>query len=193
VGLLLLSVLPTSAPFLRHWVSHQETFCIAQIRKRGPSQYQARVRIKGYPEAVRTFKSKADAVLWASGREQLLLQGLGDALREAERLPLSSALTRYSAEVTPRKKGASSENNRIKVWLRNPLASQLSGVVVHLDRDEARYENAYSQLNAMLIAAFGKKVNIPKLTPPGEYQYENLPALPASIQDYLATVPPSLD
>ncbi|WP_211472517.1 tyrosine-type recombinase/integrase [Collimonas humicola] len=96
---------------------------MAQIRKRGPSQFQARVRIKGYPEAVRTFKSKADAVLWASKREQLLLQGLGDALREADKLTLSSALTRYSAEVTPRKKGASSENNRIKVWLRNPLAA----------------------------------------------------------------------
>lgn len=73
------------------------------------------------------------------------------------------------------------------------VISQLRGVIVHLDRDEKRYEKAYKQLNAVLVAMFGKEVNVPKLTPPKEYQYENLPALPASLQDYLKTVPPSLD
>jgi len=84
VGPFVLSVLTTSAPFLRHQVSNQEICSAAQIRKRGPSQYRARVSIKVYPEAVWTFKSKADAVLWTSKREQLLLQGSGDALREAD-------------------------------------------------------------------------------------------------------------
>ncbi|MQR02353.1 site-specific integrase [Glaciimonas soli] len=96
---------------------------MARIRKRGTSKYQARVRIKGYPEVARTFSSNAAAVLWAAQREQQLLQGLGEALKEADALPLSVALTRYAETVTPRKKSAHSELNRIKVWLRQPLAS----------------------------------------------------------------------
>ncbi len=45
---------------------------MAQIRKRAPSQYQARVRLQGHPEASRTFTSKADAVAWATSVEQIV-------------------------------------------------------------------------------------------------------------------------
>ncbi|SFH67097.1 hypothetical protein SAMN04515618_101628 [Collimonas sp. OK307] len=96
---------------------------MAQIRKRSPSQYQARVRIKGHPEAVRTFSSNSEAVQWASESEGQLLQGLGGALRDADALTLGKALSRYALEVTPRKKSFSNELRRINAWLRNPLAS----------------------------------------------------------------------
>ncbi|MFC5474633.1 site-specific integrase [Paraherbaspirillum soli] len=96
---------------------------MAQIRKGGPRQYQARGRIKGYPEVVRTFSSRSEAVQWAAQRERLMLQGLGDTLQEADKLTLGNALIRYSQEITPFKKSASSERNRINVWLHNSLAS----------------------------------------------------------------------
>jgi integrase len=95
---------------------------MARIRKRGPSQYQARVRIQGYPEVARTFTSNAEALQWATEREQQLLRGLGDALKEADALTLGNALTRYSVEITPLKKSASNEFRRINAWKLHPLA-----------------------------------------------------------------------
>ena len=76
---------------------------MAQIRKRGPSQYQARVRLTGHPEVTRTFSLRQDAVVWASERERLLMQGLGAAMRGADQLTLYDALERYAREVTPSK------------------------------------------------------------------------------------------
>lgn len=97
---------------------------MAQIRKRGPSQYQARVRLKGHPEVTCTFSSRQDAVVWASEREQLLLQGLGAAIRGADSLTLHHALERYAKEVTPSKKGQQQELSRLRRWQKNPLADQ---------------------------------------------------------------------
>ena len=73
---------------------------MAQIRKRGPSQYQARVRFTGHPEVTRTFESRQNAITWANERERLLMQGLGDAIRGADRMTLYEALERYAKEVT---------------------------------------------------------------------------------------------
>lgn len=72
---------------------------MARIRKRGSSQYQARVRIQGYPEVARSFPSNAEAVLWVNQREQQLLRGLSDAIKEADSLTLGDALARYSTEI----------------------------------------------------------------------------------------------
>lgn len=97
---------------------------MAQIRKRGPSQYQARVRLKGYPEVTRTFSSRQDALAWATEREQLLLQGLGTAIRDADQLTLYAALERYAMEVTPSKRGQQQELSRLRRWQQHPVAEQ---------------------------------------------------------------------
>jgi hypothetical protein len=95
---------------------------MAQIRKRGTSQYQARVRLKGHPEFNKTFTTRKEAALWALQQETLLGQGLGDSLYRAERVTLGKALERYGAEVSPLKKGHHQEVKRIRRWLENPLA-----------------------------------------------------------------------
>ena len=41
---------------------------MANIRKR-ETGYQAQVRVRGYPPLTKSFKTKADAVQWASERE----------------------------------------------------------------------------------------------------------------------------
>jgi len=97
---------------------------MAQIRKRGPSQYQARVRLTGHPEATRTFPSRQDALAWASERERLLMQGLGAAMRGADQLTLYEALERYAAEVTPSKRGQQQELSRLRRWQQHPIAEQ---------------------------------------------------------------------
>jgi len=88
---------------------------MAQVRKVGPSKYRARIRITGYPHISKTFDSKAAAVMWATERDQQMRHGLGEALRKAEKLTLASALARYAKEVTPLKKGAMQEHDRINL------------------------------------------------------------------------------
>jgi integrase len=113
---------------------------VAQIRKRGSSQYQARVRLKGYPEQTKTFQLKQDAVSWANERERLVLRGNSSAMREADNVTLHDALERYSREVTPSKKGWQQELCRLRRWQKNPLSalplSQIRGA------DLARYRDS---------------------------------------------------
>ena len=97
---------------------------MAQIRKRGASQYQARVRITGHPEVTRTFSVRHDAGTWANDHERFLMQGLGDAIRGADQMTLQEALERYANEVTPSKRSHKQELCRLRRWQQNPLADQ---------------------------------------------------------------------
>lgn len=38
---------------------------MASFRKRGPYQWEARIRKKGYPTTCKTFETKAEAEVWA--------------------------------------------------------------------------------------------------------------------------------
>jgi len=48
---------------------------MASINKRGPYQYQALVRRKGYPSQTKTFESRAEAEAWARGVEAKMHEG----------------------------------------------------------------------------------------------------------------------
>lgn len=112
---------------------------MAQIRKRAPSQYQARVRLLGFPEATKTFTSKTEATAWAASVEALSRQGHGDSFNEANKLTLFDAPTRYSVEVTPHKKGAAHDMAYIKRWKLNLMAAlsiaEIRGAVLARQRD----------------------------------------------------------
>ncbi len=98
---------------------------MATISKRGEKQWQAKVRMKGYPPLSRTFDYKADAEKWAMATErELQTAGFVDR-REAEKTPLVAVLRRYAKEITPQKKGAEAEAVRIEVMLRDPVLSHL--------------------------------------------------------------------
>lgn len=95
---------------------------MASIDKRGPKQWRARVRRAGQT-VTKTFESKGEAEAWAQEVEAGLRRGISYAgLREAEQTTLSEALERYLGEVTPRKKGAVQERNRIRRWQGEDLA-----------------------------------------------------------------------
>lgn len=112
---------------------------MATIRKRGPQQYQARIRITGYPAASKTLPTKQEALAWATQQELLILRGLGDASKAADTLLLGDALERYGREVSPEKKSHAQEVQRIRAWRKNPLAalplSRLRGVDLASYRD----------------------------------------------------------
>jgi len=78
---------------------------MAQIRKSGLSQYQARARITDHPEISRTPPTRHDALAGLNKRARLLMQGLSAAIRVADQLTLDEALERYATEVTSSKRG----------------------------------------------------------------------------------------
>lgn len=92
------------------------------IYKRGPHQFQVKIRRNGAC-ITSTFETVSAA------RTFLKVQTGKVAAREyvdtrvERRTTLRSLLERYLAEVTPTKKGWSSETNRINAWMRSDLAS----------------------------------------------------------------------
>ncbi|HAY05674.1 MAG TPA: hypothetical protein DCY26_03360, partial [Hyphomonas sp.] len=102
------------------------------IYKRGPYQFQVKIRRNG-ASVSGTFES-----LNAARRFRDVQTGkvVGDEYvdtRKERRTTLSVILERYLKEVTPRKKGARQEANRIKTWLKSDLASYSISGIDHKD------------------------------------------------------------
>jgi integrase len=113
---------------------------MASFRKRGPYQWQAQVRKKGHPLQTKTFETRAEAEQWARGIEVEIDKGAFVSRAEAESTTLTEFLERYQAEVTPLKKGADPETNRLRLMMRHPLARRfvagIRGVDIARWRDE---------------------------------------------------------
>lgn len=112
---------------------------MATIQKRG-NAWRAQVRKKGYPPITRTFDLKSDARIWATAIERDMDRGTFIDRTEAESTNLKQALERYLKEVTPSKKGAKQETDRIKAWIERPLAkyalTNIHGADLATYRDE---------------------------------------------------------
>lgn len=95
---------------------------MASIRKRGPYQWEVRIRRKGYPLQCKTFESKSEAEAWASTVESEMARGVFRSYQEAEHTLLIELLERYRKEVTSQKKGWVQESSKLRVISRYPLA-----------------------------------------------------------------------
>ena len=94
---------------------------MATFRKRG-SKWQAIVRHKDIGTTSRSFHTKQAAVKWVmSVKEQLEAETFG-TLRPTH-ITLGELLERYSGEVTPAKRGATTELCRLRRLIRDPLAA----------------------------------------------------------------------
>jgi len=98
---------------------------MATIQNRGPYQWQARIRRRGYPVQSKTFETKVDAQTWARSIENEMDRGVFVSRIEAERTTLRECLERYAREVTEYKKGNQPEFSRIRILLRQPFASYI--------------------------------------------------------------------
>ena len=109
----------------------------------GSISFRARVRMRGFPHLSKTFERKTDARKWIQDTEAAI-RGGNVMSTEAQRTTLREALERYSREITPRKKGARREQDRISTWKRHPLAvrflAQLRGADFAKYRDDRRAE-----------------------------------------------------
>lgn len=106
---------------------------MATIRKRGPYQWEARIRKKGYPTQSKTFETKKDAEDWTSDIESEMRRGAFVCRKEAENTTLAEALDRYSREITSNKKGAPQESRRIESWKRHPLSHRFLATLRGVD------------------------------------------------------------
>ncbi|MBR7945372.1 integrase [Burkholderia cenocepacia] len=113
---------------------------MAAITKRGPYQWRAQVRRRGYPAQSKTFETKAEAEAWAKMIESEMSRGVWVSRSEAEATTLYEALERYEEEISATKKGAVQEQSVLKSCkaldlARRPLASIRSSDIATL-RDE---------------------------------------------------------
>ncbi len=76
--------------------------------------WQARIRKKGFPPQVKTFRKKAEAEAWASTVESEMARGVFIQRTESEQTTLHDLLDRYSREVLPKLKGGHREQSRVK-------------------------------------------------------------------------------
>ncbi|TSP09976.1 integrase [Cupriavidus campinensis] len=97
---------------------------MATIRKRGPYQWEAQIRRKGYPPQSKTFNMKAEAEAWASVIESEMARGVWTSRVEAEATTLHEALDRYEIEILPAKKGAEPERSVVRTWRDLQLAKR---------------------------------------------------------------------
>lgn len=100
---------------------------MATIRKRDCGKYisyEVQVRKKGHAPLTKTFRIRQDAEKWGRLAESEIDRGVFVNRSEAENNTLLDTLDRYLREVTPTKKGAARETNRIKRWKAHPLAKR---------------------------------------------------------------------
>ncbi|HEC13317.1 MAG TPA: site-specific integrase [Acidiferrobacteraceae bacterium] len=113
---------------------------MATFRKRGPYQWQAQVRKKGQPLQTKTFETRALAAQWAHTIEVEMDKGMFVSRAEAESTTLKELLERYLVEVTPLKKGAEPETNRLRAFMRHPLARRFVAGIRGIDMARFRDE-----------------------------------------------------
>jgi integrase len=104
--LLLLLALPSQ-------IHHKEAWQMASIRQHLNGRWQAQVRRRGILPVTRTFHAKQDAERWARHTESEIDRGAFLDRSEAERTTFGELIGRYLAEVTPQKKSARSERQRL--------------------------------------------------------------------------------
>lgn len=106
---------------------------MATIRKRGPSQWEARIRKRGWPITCKTFDTRILAEQWARELESEMDRGVFISRVEAEATTLGEALERYIDEYLPWLSDPRRETNRARVIQRRPLASRFLATIRGMD------------------------------------------------------------
>jgi integrase len=114
-------------------------------QKDGTPSYRAQVRIRGEVPHTKTFARKTDAKDWIRRIEEGIKNGEAPN-PEAGKTTLAEALGRYLREITPRKKGADRERNRILAWQRDPLSRKF--LTALRGKDLAEYRDARREQGA---------------------------------------------
>lgn len=85
---------------------------MATITKTPSKTWKAVIRKRGWPTAIKTFRTKRDATDWARRTEDEMVRGVFIDRADSDRLLLKRALDRYLREVSPTKRVTTSEAER---------------------------------------------------------------------------------
>ncbi len=113
---------------------------MATFRKRGPYQWEARIRKKGYPTTCKTFDTKADAEAWAKDVETNMNKSLFVSSKEAEQYTLRECLERYIKEYIPRLKHSKREVDRARALQGRAIAHRVMATIRSKDIADFRRE-----------------------------------------------------
>ncbi len=113
---------------------------MATITNRGPLQWNARIRRRGYPDTSKTFETKADAEAWTRLMESEMDRGIFVSRAEAEQYTLSECLDRYIEEYTPRLKHGTREAARAKFLQQYAIAHRVMATIRSKDIADFRRE-----------------------------------------------------
>ena len=113
---------------------------MATIRKRGPAQWEARIRKRGYPTTCKTFDTKVEAEAWAKDIETTMNKSLFVSAKEAEQYTLSECLDRYIEEYIPRLKHAKRETDRARFLQKRTIAHRIMATIRAKDIADFRRE-----------------------------------------------------
>jgi integrase len=112
---------------------------MASLRERSGA-WQARVRRDGYPDEVKSFATRSEALKWARHMETSMDAGSYTSRTGADKALLNEVLQRYADEVSPTKRGHCDEVIRIRAIQRSKMAAyaleKLTPSVVASFRDE---------------------------------------------------------
>ena len=127
---------------------------MASIYKRGPYQWQALIRRKGFETQARVFNTKAEAESWANVTESEMIRGVFISRKESENTTLSEALDRYEQEVSLKKKGYSKEKDKIDHWRKSSLGALFLATIRSSDlskwRDDRLKRSSPATVNRLL-------------------------------------------
>lgn len=130
-----------------------------RINSDGKTSYRAQIRMRGFPHVTKTFTRKTDAKKWIENTKASIRSG-NAVSTEAQRTTLHEALERYLREITPTKKGWKREQDRVKAWMKHPLAlrflSQLRGKDFADHRDARRAEGRAENTIAIELKLISK-------------------------------------
>lgn len=96
---------------------------MASLRNLPSGKYNVQIRRKGLAPVSKTFTKKSDAEKYLRLTELDIERGIFANHTEAASTTLGDALIRYLKEITPSKKGAAQETQRINVWLKHPYSN----------------------------------------------------------------------
>ncbi|OCB03266.1 integrase [Acidithiobacillus ferrivorans] len=87
--------------------------------------WKVSVRKKGFPPQFKTFRTKAEALAWASVVESEMVRGVWRDRAASESTTLKECLDRYAADVLPtRKDGGWREASFLRRWQERPIADR---------------------------------------------------------------------
>ena len=100
---------------------------MANINKRiasdGGVRYQARVRLKGFPEQAATFERITDARRWVQDTEAAMRDGRHFKTSEAKRHTLGELVDRYVRDVMPTKPKSAKDQTRQLHWWKSRIGA----------------------------------------------------------------------